>query len=145
MGGFNLIIFTSVIASRCLPSWRKELSAHVYARYDSLGPKSHKFSWSLLARHLYARQLACEPQTGSAACLSVAVTNGTKERPVLSIEGLHPEKCRLLLLLLLLCLYARKNNSKNSWQLKQGSIWKHETKSMTCLCKQAARETISLI
>ena len=31
----------------------------------SMGPKSHKFSSSLLTRHLYTRQLACEPQTGS--------------------------------------------------------------------------------
>ena len=44
---------------------------------DFMGLKSHKFSWSLLAWHLYTRQLACEPQTGSVACLSVAVTNGT--------------------------------------------------------------------
>ena len=40
---------------------------------DFMDFKSHKFSWSILARHLYARQLACEPQTGSVACLSVAV------------------------------------------------------------------------
>ena len=78
---------------------------------DFMGLKSHKFSWSLLARHLYTRQLACEPQKGSVACLSVAVTNGTKKRPVLSVEGLHPEKCRLLLLLLL-CLYATQTMLK---------------------------------
>ena len=61
-----------------------------------MGLNSHKFSWSLLARHLYTRQLACEPQTGSVACLSVAVGTERKKRPVLSIEDLHPEKCRLL-------------------------------------------------
>ena len=31
---------------------------------DFMGLKRQKFSWSLLARHLYTRQLACEPQTG---------------------------------------------------------------------------------
>ena len=76
----------------------KELSARVYARYvtsDILwGSKVTNFP-----RYLYTRQLACEPQTGSVACLSVAVRNGTKKRPVLSIEGLHPETCRLLLLI----------------------------------------------
>ena len=46
---------------------------------DFMALKSHKFSWPLLARHLYTRQLACEPQTGSVACLSVAVRNGTKK------------------------------------------------------------------
>ena len=46
---------------------------------DRVGPKSHKFSWSLLTRHLYTRQLACEPQIGSVACLSFAVRNGTKK------------------------------------------------------------------
>ena len=45
---------------------------------DRMGPKSHKFSSSLLTRHLYTRQLSCEPQTGSAVCLSFAVRNGTK-------------------------------------------------------------------
>ena len=54
-----------------------------------MGPKSHKFSWSLLTRHLYTRQFACEPQTRSVACLSFAGTKKTerKKRPVLSIEG----------------------------------------------------------
>ena len=43
-----------------------------------MGLKRQKFSWSLLARHLYTRQLACEPQTGRLDYLSVAVKNGTK-------------------------------------------------------------------
>ena len=30
-----------------------------------MGLKSQTFSWSLLARNLYTRQLACKPQTGS--------------------------------------------------------------------------------
>ena len=47
-----------------------------------MGLKRQKVSWSLLTRHLYTRQLAA----------------------VLSIEVLHPEACRLLLLL---CLYTR--------------------------------------
>ena len=54
-----------------------------------MGLKRQKFSQSLLARHLYTRQLACEPQIGSL----VAVRNGTKKRPVLSIEVLHPATC----------------------------------------------------
>ena len=44
-----------------------------------MGLKRQKFSWSLLARHFYTRQLACEPQTGSLAYFLVAVRNGTKE------------------------------------------------------------------
>ena len=55
-----------------------------------MGLKGQKFSWSLLARHFYTRQLTCEPQTGSLAYFSVAVRNGTKKRPVFSIEVLHP-------------------------------------------------------
>ena len=43
-----------------------------------MGLKRQIFSWSLLARHLYTRQLACEPQTGSLAYFSVAVRSGTK-------------------------------------------------------------------
>ena len=35
-----------------------------------------------------------------------------KQRPVLSIEVLHPATCRLLLLLY---FYARTNNAKSSW------------------------------
>ena len=46
---------------------------------DFMGLKRQKFSRSLLARHLYKRQLACEPQTGSLAYLPVAVRNGTKK------------------------------------------------------------------
>ena len=41
--------------------------------------KRQKFSWSLLARHLCIRQLACESQTGSLAYFSVAARNGTKK------------------------------------------------------------------
>ena len=37
---------------------------------DFMGLKRQKFSWSRLARHLYLRQLACEPQTGSLAYFS---------------------------------------------------------------------------
>ena len=43
---------------------------------DFMGLKRQTFSRSLLARHLYTRQLACEPQTGSPAYFSVAVRNG---------------------------------------------------------------------
>ena len=43
-----------------------------------MGLNRQKFSWSLLARHRYTRQLACEPQTGSLAQFSVIVRNGTK-------------------------------------------------------------------
>ena len=46
---------------------------------DFMGLKRQKFSWSFLAWHLYTRQLACEPQTGSLAYFSVAVRNGTKK------------------------------------------------------------------
>ena len=87
-------------------------------------------SRSFMARHLYTRQLACEPQTGSLAYFSVAVRNGNEKRPVLST-------CRLLPLLY---LYARTNNAKSLWQLKQWSIWKREIKSITCHYKQAVRE-----
>ena len=45
-----------------------------------MGLKRQKLFWSLLARHLYTRQLACDPQTGSLAYFSVAVRNGTKKR-----------------------------------------------------------------
>ena len=55
---------------------------------DIMGLKRQKFSWSLLTRHLYARQLAYEPQTGSLTYFSVAVRNGTK-RSVLFIEVQH--------------------------------------------------------
>ena len=72
-----------------------------------MGLKRQKFSWSLLTPHLYTRQLACEPQTGSLAYFSVAVRNGTKKRPVLGIEVLHPEAC---ILLLLAEFTLRKNN-----------------------------------
>ena len=75
---------TKVIASTgrhqtCLPSWRKESSARVYARCISSeifwGLKDKNF----LGRHLYTRQLACEPQTGKLAYFSVAVRNGKKK------------------------------------------------------------------
>ena len=65
----------------CLPSWLKESSKHVYARCFFrcfMGLKSQKFSRLLLARHLYTRKPACEPQSGSLAYLSVAFKNGTK-------------------------------------------------------------------
>ena len=61
------IVFIIASAGRhqtCLPSWRIQSSALVYARYVSLeilwGSKVKKFSWSLLARHLYQKQLARE-------------------------------------------------------------------------------------
>ena len=75
-----------------------------------MGLKSKKFSSSLLTRHLYTRQLACEPQTGGLDNLSVAVRN---ERKMTSspIESLHLETCRPLLLL---CLYARTKHAENS-------------------------------
>ena len=79
---------------------------------DVMRLKDKKISWSLLARHLYTGQLACEPQTESLAHFSVAVRNGRKKRPVLSIEVLHPE-ARRLLLLLYLC--GRTNSAKSSW------------------------------
>ena len=69
------------------------------------GAQKTKFSLSLLARRLYTRQLACEPQTGSLAYFSVAVRNRTKKRPVLSIEVLHLATCKA----------ARINNAKSSW------------------------------
>ena len=47
---------------------------------DFMGLKRQKFFWSRLARHLYTRQLACEPQTGSPAYFSVAVRNLSQER-----------------------------------------------------------------
>ena len=124
------IIFTSVIAST---GRRQPVSAELAKRVicacvreicffrDFMGLKSHKFSCSLLARHLFTRQLACRPQTGSVACLSVAVTNGTKKLPVLSIEGPHKKKTCRLLLLLLLCLYARTNTVKIHGNLNKGA------------------------
>ena len=65
--------FKNIIASAgrhqtCLPSWPKESSALAYARYVSSdflwGPKV-KFSTSILARHLYTRQLASEQSEGA--------------------------------------------------------------------------------
>ena len=50
----------------------------IYFFRDLMGLKRQKFSLSLLARHLYTRQLACEPQTGSLAYFSVTVKNGTE-------------------------------------------------------------------
>ena len=44
-----------------------------------MGLKRQKSSWSLLAQHLYTRQYACEPQTGSLAYFSVVVTNRKKK------------------------------------------------------------------
>ena len=44
-----------------------------------MGLKRQKFSWSLLTRNLYTRQLSCESRTGSLAYFSVAVRNGTKK------------------------------------------------------------------
>ena len=56
-----------------------------------MGLKRQKFSCSLLTRHLYTRQLACEPQTGSLAYLSVAVRNGTEKNDQFSrSKFLHP-------------------------------------------------------
>ena len=78
---------------------------------DFMGLKRQKLSWSLLARYLYTRQRACEPQTGSLAYFSVAVRNGTKKRPVLPIEVLRPSTCRLLLSLY---LYTRTNLNKGA-------------------------------
>ena len=49
------------------------------------GAQKTKICWSLLARHLYTRQLACEPQTGSLAYFSVAVRNG-KEKTTSSLD-----------------------------------------------------------
>ena len=46
---------------------------------DFMGHKRRKVSWSSLARYLYTRQLACEPQTGSLAYFSVAIRNRTKK------------------------------------------------------------------
>ena len=40
-----------------------------------MGLKSQKFSCSFLALHLYARQLACEPQTGSLASQLLSKNN----------------------------------------------------------------------
>ena len=51
---------------------------------DFMGLKRQKFSWSLLARHLYTRQLACKPQTRSLACFSVGVRNGMKKKQTTS-------------------------------------------------------------
>ena len=56
---------------------------------DFMGLKRQKFSWSLLARHLYTRQLACEPQTGSLAYFSVAVRNGTQKNDQFSLSKFY--------------------------------------------------------
>ena len=45
-----------------------------------MGLKRQKVSWSPLIRHLYTRQLACEPRTGSLAHFSVAIRNRKKKR-----------------------------------------------------------------
>ena len=58
----------------------------IYFFRDVMGLKRQKIFWSVLARHLYTRHLACEPQTGSVAYLSGTMRNGTKKRPVLLIE-----------------------------------------------------------
>ena len=76
-----------------------EKSSHlcVYAWDMSLqrpyGAQKQK-SWSLLARHLYTRQLAREHQKevqpiSQASYFSVFVRNGTKKRPVLSRPEFH--------------------------------------------------------
>ena len=57
----------------CLPSWQKRVICACIREIcffrDFMGLKRQKFSWSLLTRHLYTRQLACEPQTG---CLPIS-------------------------------------------------------------------------
>ena len=60
----------------CLPSWRKESSVRVYARYvpsETLCGSKDKNTRQL------ACEIACESQTGSLAYFSAAVRNGTKE------------------------------------------------------------------
>ena len=125
------------LAKRVICAWISEIC---FFR-DFMGLKRQKIFWSLLVRYLYTRQLAYKPQTGAPSLfLSCWQERNEKKRPVLSIEVLHPATCRLLLLLY---LYARTNNAKSLWQLKQGSIWKHEIKLMTCHYKQAATVKIS--
>ena len=98
------------------------------------GLKRQKFSWSFLTRHLYTRQLACEPQTGSLAYFSVAVRTERKN------DQVSRSKFYIQQLLLLLYLYARTNSAKVHGNLNKLSIWKHEIKLMACHYKQAARE-----
>ena len=106
---------SAVSGTRRACSWRKESSARVNARCffrDFMGLKSQKFSWSLLARHLYRRQLACEPQTGSLAYFSVVVRNGTKNDQF----SRERSTSRNMQAAALLCLYTMTNNAYVSTQ-----------------------------
>ena len=112
---FQLYLFVFIFYQTCLPSRRRVICAcisEICIFRDFMGLKRQTFSLSLLTRHLYTRKFACEPETGSLAHFSVAARNGTKKRPVFSVEVLHPEACRLLRLL---CFYTRTNNVKSSW------------------------------
>ena len=71
------------------------------------GLKRQKFSWSLLARHLYAR-LTCESQTA----YFLGCCQKRNEKTTSSLDrSLHPATCRLLLFLY---RYATTNNAKRS-------------------------------
>ena len=103
---------------------------------DFMGLKSHR---SLLARHRYTKQLACEP-------VSQLLSRMEHKNDQCSQLKVYIQKHASCCCCFYCASYARTNNAKNSWQLKQRSIWKHETphetKLMTCHYKQAARETI---
>ena len=121
MSHFNLDFFMGAMLSPALAGTRRACRAgershpRVYTRDLLLqrfyGAEKTKFSWSLLTPHLYTRQLAFEPQTGSLASQLLSGTE-RKNRPVLSIEVLHPATYRRLLLLY---HYARTNSAKSSW------------------------------
>ena len=79
-----------------------------------MGLKRQKFSWSLLARHLYTRQLACEPQTGTLAYFSVAVKNRTK-KTTSSLDRSSTSVSNMQAAAFAVSLYARTNSTKSSW------------------------------
>ena len=90
----------------CLPSWRKESSARVYARYVSSeilwGSKDkHFLGHFLLGIFIQVNLLVNLKQEVQ---LISQLLSGTerKKRPVLSIEVVHPATWKLQLLL---CLY----------------------------------------
>ena len=70
----NVILFLLVGTRRaCRAGEKRHLSVYTRDMFlrRFIGLKRQKFSCSLLARHHFTRQLACEPQTGSLTYFSV--------------------------------------------------------------------------
>ena len=79
---------------------------------DFMGLKRQNFPWSLLTQHLYTRQLACEPQTGSLAYFSVVVRDRTK-KTTSSLDPSSPSSnMQAAAFAVPLC---KDNSAKSSW------------------------------